>query len=88
MAIQQAALPTENLDNISETQMMMLAEQMNALEPGADSSQAQTITEPLNMLPMLDAMDFFSISCLLAVAVYLSIPMLRNLHKKLSLIGS
>ena len=84
------AIPTDNLnntalDNISEDQMMAFAESLNALEPSAPGT---INTSGLNDILMLDALDVVSITCLLAVFAYLSLPLIRNLHKRLFFAGS
>jgi len=84
------AIPTDNLnntalENISEDQMMAFAESLNALEPSAPST---INTSGLNDILMFDALDVISITCLFAVFAYLSLPLIRNLHKKLFFVSS
>lgn len=87
MTYDTTTLSPENLDNLSEEQMMAFATQFNAIEPGGFNVENND-NLLANFAEMLFMVNFVSIGCIVALAMYFGLPYLRQMPKKLSLIRS
>lgn len=83
MSYLETTIPAENLDMITDEQMMEFATAFNAIEPGGVDT-AQNNVMGAEFVQMIDFMDVISIIGILAAVVYLAAPYVRHFVLKAS----
>lgn len=84
MALKTSAIPTKNLNDISDAEMEALAVNLNAIEPSGISMSAYDVIK-LDFYVIFDFLAAVSICGLISAIAILSAPLLRQFFKSLDI---